>query len=57
MSWKGNFDQLLIGGEWVAPLTAERIDVVSPFAEQVIATVPSASRADGSRRRRGASGV
>jgi aldehyde dehydrogenase (NAD+) len=46
MSWKGNFDRLFIGGEWVAPLACEQIDVVSPFTEQVIATVPSASRAD-----------
>jgi aldehyde dehydrogenase (NAD+) len=46
MFWKGNFDQLFIGGEWVEPLASERIDVVSPFTEQVIATVPSASNAD-----------
>jgi aldehyde dehydrogenase (NAD+) len=46
MSWKGNFDRLFIGGEWVVPLASEQIDVVSPFTEQVIASVPSASKAD-----------
>jgi aldehyde dehydrogenase (NAD+) len=38
--------ELFIGGEWVAPATARRIEVVSPFTEEVVATVPEGSEAD-----------
>lgn len=46
MTWQGKFDKLYIGGEWVAPQSDKTIDVQSPFSEQVIATIPSASRKD-----------
>ncbi|MET3934653.1 aldehyde dehydrogenase [Arthrobacter sp. OAP107] len=39
-------DSVFIGGDWVAPATADRIEVVSPWSEDVIATVPSGSRED-----------
>jgi betaine-aldehyde dehydrogenase len=39
-------DKLFIGGEWVAPATDDRIEVVSPHSEEVVATVPEASPAD-----------
>ena len=39
-------DVLFIDGEWVAPDTAERITVVSPFTEQPLAAVPDANAAD-----------
>ncbi|MBF6170125.1 aldehyde dehydrogenase [Nocardia blacklockiae] len=37
---------LYIGGSWVAPSTAEIIDVISPHTEQVVARVPAPSHAD-----------
>ncbi|WP_231637165.1 aldehyde dehydrogenase [Microbacterium sp. No. 7] len=37
---------LYIGGRWVEPLSTARIDVISPYTEQVIGTVPDASRED-----------
>ena len=37
---------LYIGGEWVTPSTTNTIDVISPFTEEVIATVPEAAEAD-----------
>lgn len=37
---------LYIGGEWVTPSSTSTIDVVSPFTEEVIATVPEAAEAD-----------
>ncbi len=46
MTWQGEYSKLFIGGNWVAPLSGETIKVVSPFTEEVIAQVPSASRAD-----------
>lgn len=46
MVWQGKYDRLYIGGRWVAPKSDKRIDVISPYSEQVIATVPSASKAD-----------
>jgi acyl-CoA reductase-like NAD-dependent aldehyde dehydrogenase len=39
-------DQLFIGGAWVAPSTAETIEVVSPHTEQPIAQVAAATGAD-----------
>ncbi len=38
--------QLFIGGEWVAPSSQGRIEVISPWTEQVIASVPSAAKED-----------
>jgi aldehyde dehydrogenase (NAD+) len=35
-----------IGGEWVAPATDGRISVISPFTQEVIATVPAGSPED-----------
>jgi acyl-CoA reductase-like NAD-dependent aldehyde dehydrogenase len=40
------YDKLFIGGRWVAPAGNERIEVVSPATEQVIAQVPHASVSD-----------
>lgn len=39
-------DTMFIGGEWVASHSSERIEVISPFTEQTIATVPKAGRKD-----------
>ncbi len=36
----------IIGGEDIAPATDSRMEVVSPLSEEVIATVPAASRQD-----------
>src|SRR4030095_1906740 len=38
--------EFFIGGRWVPPTSAKRIEVVSPFTEEVIATVPEGSEAD-----------
>ena len=37
---------LFIGGEWVPPAGKERIEVVSPASEEVIATVPAGTKED-----------
>ncbi|KRF22500.1 aldehyde dehydrogenase [Phycicoccus sp. Soil802] len=39
-------EAIFIGGAWVPSASRERIDVVSPWSEEVIASVPSGSRAD-----------
>ncbi|MEZ2392107.1 aldehyde dehydrogenase [bacterium RCC_150] len=39
-------DRLYIGGDWVTPAGDNRIQVISPVTEDVIATVPAGSRAD-----------
>jgi aldehyde dehydrogenase (NAD+) len=49
MVWHGKYDKLFIGGDWVTPAGGERIEVTSPFTEQAIAAVPSASHADADR--------
>ena len=41
-----NVNRLFIGGDWVAPSSDEKIEVISPSTEEVVARVPSASRAD-----------
>jgi len=46
MVWQGQYDRLYIGGAWVPSKSRDMIEVISPFTEQVIATVPSASKAD-----------
>src|SRR3954468_2725238 len=39
-------DRLYVGGEWVAPFSAETIDVVNPYTEEVIGRVPAADADD-----------
>ena len=39
-------DSFFIGGEWVPPASHERLDLVSPWTEQVIASVPAGARED-----------
>ncbi len=41
-----NPDKLFIGGQWVAPLSGESIEVVNPNSEEVIARVAAAGDAD-----------
>ncbi|MFE4500968.1 aldehyde dehydrogenase [Rhodococcus sp. NPDC056743] len=44
--WTKSHDVLFIGGEWVRSTGTERIEVISPWSEQVIGSVPSATRSD-----------
>ncbi|MCX4095553.1 aldehyde dehydrogenase [Nocardia sp. alder85J] len=46
MVWQGNFAKLFIGGQWLDPATPDTIDVVSPYTEQLVATVAAAAAAD-----------
>jgi aldehyde dehydrogenase (NAD+) len=46
MVWQGRYSELYLGGRWHQPESADTISVVSPFNEQVIATVAAAGRAD-----------
>ena len=39
-------DTIFVNGEWARAATTDRIEVISPWSEDVIATVPSASRED-----------
>jgi acyl-CoA reductase-like NAD-dependent aldehyde dehydrogenase len=39
-------DELFVGGTWTPASGADRIDVISPATEQVLASVPSAAPAD-----------
>jgi aldehyde dehydrogenase (NAD+) len=41
-----SFDQLLIGGEWVAPASDKRFEVRSPATLEVVGSVPEAIEAD-----------
>ena len=43
---QGHYDRLFIGGSWVEPSTAERIDVISPVTEEPIASVPVGAPSD-----------
>ena len=43
---QGHYDSLFIGGSWVEPATAERIDVISPVTEEPIASVPAGAPSD-----------
>ncbi|QYX76615.1 aldehyde dehydrogenase [Streptomyces akebiae] len=45
MMWEGRYDRLFIGGRWI-PAHGEHLRVVSPFTEEVVAEVPSASLSD-----------
>lgn len=42
----GNYDTVFIDGELLPAATSDRIDVVSPWSEEVIASVPAGSRED-----------
>jgi aldehyde dehydrogenase (NAD+) len=42
-------EQLFIGGEWVRPSGSGRIDVVNPYTEQVIGSVPAGDASDAKR--------
>ncbi len=39
-------DSVFIGGDWIPSATRDRIEVVSPWSEDIIAAVPSGSRED-----------
>ena len=41
-----NPDKLFIGGEWVAPLSGESIEIESPVSEEIVARVAAAGKAD-----------
>jgi aldehyde dehydrogenase (NAD+) len=41
-----NHAAFFIGGEWVPPATRERMPIVSPWSEEVIASVPAGSQED-----------
>src|SRR5690625_7392721 len=41
-----NYEQLFIGGEWIAPKTKDRIDVYSPTTHEYVGSVPEAREAD-----------
>src|SRR5208337_202555 len=46
MAWQGNYSRLFIDGKWIEPAGNDRLSVVSPFTEEVIAQTPSATKAD-----------
>lgn len=39
-------DRAFIDGQWVKPRSSERINVISPFSEQIIASVPKVGQED-----------
>jgi aldehyde dehydrogenase (NAD+) len=39
-------DAMFVGGEWVAPAGGDRLDVVNPTTEEVLAAVPAGTAAD-----------
>jgi acyl-CoA reductase-like NAD-dependent aldehyde dehydrogenase len=39
-------DKIFIGGEWVAPSGADRLEVVNPTTEEVLGTIPGCSPVD-----------
>jgi acyl-CoA reductase-like NAD-dependent aldehyde dehydrogenase len=41
-----HYQKLFIGGEWVAPATSKRIEVIGAATEEVIGSVPEGSEAD-----------
>jgi len=43
---QGHYDRIFIGGSWVEPATAERIEVISPVTEEPIASVPAGAPSD-----------
>ena len=40
------YEQLFIGGEWVAPAGTATIDVISPHSEELVGRVPEGTEAD-----------
>ena len=44
-----SYDKLFIGGEWVVPEGTGTIEVISPYTEEVIATVPDGTVGDVNR--------
>jgi betaine-aldehyde dehydrogenase len=44
-----SYDKLFIGGEWVVPEGTGTIDVISPYTEEVIASVPDGTIGDVNR--------
>jgi acyl-CoA reductase-like NAD-dependent aldehyde dehydrogenase len=46
MGWQGRYDRLFVGGRWTESSGTETLSVTSPFTEQEIATVPSATEED-----------
>ncbi|TDQ45737.1 aldehyde dehydrogenase family protein [Actinorugispora endophytica] len=49
-----NTDRLYIGGQWVVPLSTERIAVENPYTEETVARVPACGAADVDRAVRAA---
>ena len=45
-----DYTKLYIGGAWVDPVGAGRLEVVDPTTEQVCATVPEGTAADADRQ-------
>ncbi|MGI9124756.1 MAG: aldehyde dehydrogenase [Mycobacterium sp.] len=45
-AYKTEYDKLFIGGKWVAPSTAEVIEVRSPATGEIVGKVPMAAAAD-----------
>ena len=43
---QSRYDRLFIAGDWVAPATGDRIEVISPVTEEPIASVPAGAPAD-----------
>src|SRR5262245_44089498 len=41
-----SYDSIYVDGAFVAPAGAERIEIISPHTEQVIASAPEGTRAD-----------
>ena len=39
-------EKLFIGGDWVAPSSGDRIDVISPHSEEIVGSVPEAKKLD-----------
>src|SRR5690349_716318 len=46
MTMLTDHDTIFVGGEWVPSHSTERTDVVSPWSQDVIASVPSSARQD-----------
>ncbi|WP_449043183.1 aldehyde dehydrogenase [Paracoccus versutus] len=44
--WQGRYDQLYIGGQWIKPASDGRIEVISPFTEDALGSVPDGTRED-----------
>ena len=41
-----SYTEFYIGNEWVNPSSTDKLSVINPFTEQVIATVPEGKEAD-----------